>query len=167
MQYGTGSIGRTHLFRHLNWYLWLYLVSPDCLAVRLIAPGVVGVVSPSKVSSCIGAPKQLHVQQPAIVPVSSLCVESAALLSLNGRSHTSSVLLSLVIIAASSLRTRDRMAVFTRTRDQVFVCACVRACVRACGFQQPMRMCMPEYMWWEKKEKKKKTITGQKQPSVV
>ena len=53
------------------------LVSPDLIAVRLIALGVVGVVSPIDVPSCIGVPKQLRVQQPAIVPVFSLYVESA------------------------------------------------------------------------------------------
>ena len=53
------------------------MVSPDLIAVRLIALGVVCVVSPGEVSSCFGVPKQLRVQQPAIVPVFSLCVESA------------------------------------------------------------------------------------------
>ena len=68
---------RNHLFLRLNRNLWLCIVSPDLIAVRLIALGVVGVVSPSDVSSCIGVPQQLRRQQPAIVPVSSLCVESA------------------------------------------------------------------------------------------
>ena len=70
--------GKQHqnlLLHHLNRHLWLCLVSPDCLAVRLIALGVVNVASPSEISSCIGAPKQLRIQQPVIV--SSWCVESA------------------------------------------------------------------------------------------
>ena len=53
------------------------LVSPDLIAIRLIVLGVVGVVSPIDVPSCISVPKQLRVQQPAILPVFSLCVESA------------------------------------------------------------------------------------------
>ena len=43
----------------VNRRLCLRLVWSDCLAVRLTAPGVVGVVSLTKAPSCISAPKLL------------------------------------------------------------------------------------------------------------
>ena len=53
VQYGT------HRLRHLNRRLCLCLVWSDFLAVRLTAPGVVGVVTPTKVPTCMSAPKLL------------------------------------------------------------------------------------------------------------
>ena len=101
--------------------------SPGSLDVRLIARGVVGLVSSNEVPSCIGVPHQLHVQQPVIVQVLvfSLSVELAL---------TASAKQAIKHVTSASVPHRHRRLFIEGTcpNGSVYldqVCTRMRACV--------------------------------------
>ena len=131
MQYGT------HRLRHLNRRLLLCLVWSDCLAVRLNAAGVVGVVSLTKVP-------QLH-QCTEVTQVASLTTPSdrssfrfkgencsrcfrraGTLIRTALLSVAIAVTVVVVVLAAFLSKTCDHITVFNRTRTRcLWGCLCV------------------------------------------
>ena len=70
---GMGQAASDSSLSSSDRHLWLCLVSLDCLAVRLIAPGVVGVVSLSEISSTESASRPIASDRSSFQFVCGIC----------------------------------------------------------------------------------------------